>query len=342
MSDHDTPHRTPQDPEEIRRYLLGRLSAEENDALESHLLHDGRLFELAEATEDDLIDRYVRGELPSDDAKRFERRLLPSRRIGERVEVARALAAWVDRERGERPVADRLETGGVVIPLFRRTAHLAWAAALVAAIAAGALAFEVARLHDRLDEAGTPAGVEHARVAEEAPEPVAPEPTPADEPEVTGEEAEAIPAERVEDLERELVAARDRIASLERETEERPATSEAEAGPVESLAIAQVFLALATRGDSDGQTLVLGDSERVEIQLDLDRRRPSSDLRARILRDETVIWDEPGVEVVTEAGQSMARLFLPRESLTAGRYRVELSEPSKEKEALSYPFSVER
>ena len=339
MSDHDTPHRTPQDPERIRRYLLGRLSHEESDALETHLLHDGRLFELAEAIEDDLIDRYVRGELPADDAKRFERHLLPSRRIGERVDVARALAAWVDRERGGRPVADRPETGGVVVPLFRRTARLAWAAALVAAIAAGALAFEVSRLHERLEDAGTPAGVEHAR-GEETSSPIAPVPEPVGEPTSASPGTDA--PQRIEELERELATAQERIASLESEVEQDPAERVAGVGADDTVPTATLFLAAITRGVAGEKSLSLQNAERAEIFIPIGPRQPSGNVRTTVTRDGTVIWDDPDTEVRTEEGHSMARLVLPRQSLSEGRYQVRLTEAGREEQAVSYPFSIER
>lgn len=73
------------------RYLLGDLSEEDQTQLEEQFFLDERKFEELEIAEDELIDRYVRGELSIKDRKSFEQRML-SRRIVERVDVARILA----------------------------------------------------------------------------------------------------------------------------------------------------------------------------------------------------------------------------------------------------------
>lgn len=339
MSEHHTMH----DPQKLDRYLLGRLSEEESDALEADLLRDRRLFDLAEAAEDDLVDRYVRGELPEEDRKRLERHLLPSERIRERIAVARALTAWTD---GARTAARTPPS------VFRRPARLAWAAALIAAIAAGALGFEVIRLHDRLDERTPAVRSVEARVAEdaapdepaEAVEPSADEPAPirAAVDEETPDAAPDAERERIARLERELTTARERIASLE--SDAAPASARGDAADPSTVT---AFLMLVTRGVDDEERIDLGAAERAEILLEIGRRRPSGKVLATVTRGGEVIWRETGVEVVSEAGESMARLHLPREVLLGGRHRVELIEVSGEgggedRTLGTYSFSVTR
>lgn len=332
MSEHDTKH----DPRKLDDYLLGRLPGGESDALEAELLHDRRLFDLAEAAEADLLDRYVRGELATDDRKRFERHLLPSDRIRERVATARALQSWTDRQRPRRIAAGE-----------RRVTRLAWAAALIAAIAAGALGFEVTRLHDRLDDLAPAAGAVAVHVAEDEPvsdtEPLPTEPAAPFAP-AADERTAAADAhrERVEQLEQELSAARERIAALE-SNEAESASPPAERSIGTDVATASVFLTLVTRGVETEKPLELGEARYAEIQLELGRKRPSGKVRARIIRDDVTIWDERGVEVVTEAGESMARLLLPSESLIDGRYRIHLTDETNGGTQLaSYDFSVAR
>ena len=72
------------------RYLLGTLSEEEKTRLEEEYFLDDEEFEQLEIAEDELIDRYVRTELSTEDTHRFEK-LLISPRLSERVEVARIL-----------------------------------------------------------------------------------------------------------------------------------------------------------------------------------------------------------------------------------------------------------
>ena len=341
MSDQDT---NPPNPpvEDLDRYLLGRLSDAESDALEGRLLHDARFFEEAEMAEDDLVDRYDRGELSAEDRKRFERHLLPAPRIRDRVRVARAL----------RDVSQRRIPAPVHVPV-RRTVRWAWAAALVAALTAGALGFEVVRLHDRLDDATTEARIaqvpERAQapqgaygdVEDEAPlpfdEPAAPRPAePHDEePPSRGETDAEAAGERIASLEQELNAARETIASLSEESSE-PSVAD-------SASNALLFLGLATRSTGDENVLEMGDAAFAEIQVDLGRRRPSGTIRAAVTRDGVPVW-ESDAEVVTADGESMARLSIPRESLATGDYRVTLFQLAngENEEFMAHSFSVTR
>ena len=76
-------------------FLLGDLSAKEQVRIEDRALTDPTYLAEIEAAEADLIDAYVRGELPPDWLPGFERRFLrsPSRRS--KVEFAKALARIV-------------------------------------------------------------------------------------------------------------------------------------------------------------------------------------------------------------------------------------------------------
>lgn len=73
------------------QYLLGNLSEEDRNRLEERYFLDDAAFEELELAEDELIDRYVRSELSSQEENQFEK-LLESPRLAERVEVARLLA----------------------------------------------------------------------------------------------------------------------------------------------------------------------------------------------------------------------------------------------------------
>src|SRR5215475_445410 len=75
----------------IVRYLLGRLTEDEQTDFEEQLLESEALFEALEEAESELIDEYVGDALLADDRRRFELYFLtqPERRA--RVEFARAL-----------------------------------------------------------------------------------------------------------------------------------------------------------------------------------------------------------------------------------------------------------
>jgi len=75
------------------RYLLGTLSNEERERFEERYFSDDAEFEEIEIVEEELIDRYVRGELAASDAAQFEQTLARSARLRERVEFAKLFAA---------------------------------------------------------------------------------------------------------------------------------------------------------------------------------------------------------------------------------------------------------
>jgi hypothetical protein len=77
------------DDRQLSDYLLGRLRPEEESAVEERYLADAAFHDQLRAVERDLIDQYVRGELP--DAEAFSQRCLSSPARQARVEFARAL-----------------------------------------------------------------------------------------------------------------------------------------------------------------------------------------------------------------------------------------------------------
>lgn len=306
-----------QETSTISRYLLGELAPAEMETLERRLLTEPGLFELAESVEDDVVDRYVQGEMSREEERRFERRLLPSRRIQERVAFARALAF---RRRAERGATARSEAGTARgIPLLLSSARLAWAATLIAALAAGALAFQVAELRqDRAElqrnHAAAMAQLEEERQAEVAAAPI----------EKRGGEGEA--ADR---LAEELSAARERIAELE-DAREAAAAERRARGPRkirDDAATVSLFLSLATRAADEPATLRLGDlgeEKDLELHLDLAGLRPEQPLVGTVFRGPEPVYRVSPVPVESWEGESMARLVLPRESLLEGRYRIDL------------------
>lgn len=81
------------DDELVRRYLLGGLPGDEQEALEQRLLREDDLFELAEAMEAEVLEDYARGELTSEQKERVERYLATSPEGRLRLAVVRGLAA---------------------------------------------------------------------------------------------------------------------------------------------------------------------------------------------------------------------------------------------------------
>lgn len=78
------------DEQQLIRYLLGELPPEAQERLEEQLFADPELADRIDAVETDLVDDYVRQELPEDLRRRFESGYLASRARQDRVRRARA------------------------------------------------------------------------------------------------------------------------------------------------------------------------------------------------------------------------------------------------------------
>jgi len=96
----------------IRRYLLGELAEADQAALEQELLIDRSKFEQVWAVENELVDSYVRGEMSRADRKRFESHYMASPLHRERVAIAESFLTDIDQAVGER--VDVREKGSVV------------------------------------------------------------------------------------------------------------------------------------------------------------------------------------------------------------------------------------
>ncbi|PYS69200.1 MAG: hypothetical protein DMF69_17730, partial [Acidobacteria bacterium] len=75
------------------RYLLGELSEQEKASLEERFFSDDQEFEELEVAETELIDQYLADELSPGDRTLFEKRLVTSPRLVERVRISRILAS---------------------------------------------------------------------------------------------------------------------------------------------------------------------------------------------------------------------------------------------------------
>jgi hypothetical protein len=88
---------TREEDKRITRYLLGRLTEDEQTALEQEYFADPEKFEEIWAAENELVDAYVRGRLSREERDLFERHYMQSPKHRERVAVARKLVEAADR-----------------------------------------------------------------------------------------------------------------------------------------------------------------------------------------------------------------------------------------------------
>jgi hypothetical protein len=101
----------------IRRYLLGELTGADQTAFEQELLRDRGKFDRVWAVENEMVDSYVRGEMSRADRKRFEAHYLASPLHRERVAIAEAFLTIIDEAPGETVEAREKEPG---VPWRRR------------------------------------------------------------------------------------------------------------------------------------------------------------------------------------------------------------------------------
>jgi hypothetical protein len=101
----------------IRRYLLGELAEADQAALEQELLIDRGKFEQVWAVENEVVDSYVRGEMSRADRKRFEVHYLASPLHRERVAIAESFLTDIDHAVGE---TVELRAKEPVVPWRRR------------------------------------------------------------------------------------------------------------------------------------------------------------------------------------------------------------------------------
>jgi hypothetical protein len=151
----------------IRRYLLGDLPEAERLALEQKFFADDETFEQVWATENNLIDRYVRGRLTAVEKDLFEKNYLASPVHRQRLAFAQTLVQAVDS-----PVQKQVAPSKSQQPLswwaagsrwFRgNTMQLGMAAMVLLLIVGGIWLFtERARLRDQMNQ------LENAKVSEQ-------------------------------------------------------------------------------------------------------------------------------------------------------------------------------
>ena len=129
----------------IAQYLLGELLEEQQVEIEDRAFSDREFMASITAVENDLIDEYVREEMPATDRRRFEARFLNSESRRKRVEFAKGLAHLLSEtrvtERDTRTVSGRRAWGDALAAIFQRlnpAGRIALATAALLVIVGGA------------------------------------------------------------------------------------------------------------------------------------------------------------------------------------------------------------
>lgn len=157
--------------EEMKRFLFHEMSESERTVMEERFFTDNELFYELVETENDLVDRYARGELGGADLARFEASLKKSPERREKLANAAALKKFVAEEKQTASVfvakAETATFGQKIAEFFNFRANafqLASAALVFLLVAAtGFLLFERAKTNRELADLR---GAQNGRVAE--------------------------------------------------------------------------------------------------------------------------------------------------------------------------------
>jgi hypothetical protein len=143
------------DETRLKHYLLDQLGVDERAGLERAYFEDDEKFGALLAVEDDLVNGYVRSQLPEGERLLFERTILATAAGRERVRMARALGGAVARlDADGRDAPARRATGSLRSWFSTGGIGFRWAAAAAALLvvsAGGWSLFEIARLRDRIN-----------------------------------------------------------------------------------------------------------------------------------------------------------------------------------------------
>ena len=141
------------------KYLLGNLSEEEQVRIEDRAFADADYRVVLEATEADLIDAYVRGELSASERRAFEQRFLVSPQRRKKVTFARDLfRVTAEAKAVESLSPTRLSAWQALVRLFRgwnpALQFAAGLAAVIFVVGASWLTVENSAMRSRVAAAG--------------------------------------------------------------------------------------------------------------------------------------------------------------------------------------------
>ncbi|HWM93800.1 MAG TPA: hypothetical protein VN493_23780 [Thermoanaerobaculia bacterium] len=283
------------DDELLRRYLLGELSEEDVNRLEARLIQDDELFEEAEALEADLLDDHAQGLLSAPQRARIERHLASSFQTRSQLALARGLGA-VARERQP---GRTILTGPWGRKDLSRPSVRALAAAAMLAIAIGStwIATQVIQQPEEQIAGETPAP------------PIPPSSAP----------APTLPAETPEPV---LITEE----TAEQVAEEEPSPAPALPSPV-TYAFQLAMTALRGAEDEVAELRIPPGTGRVDLQLPLnseDEGYPSFQvvLRDAATGEELVRLDD--LQPTRTGGSATLVVPVDAKKLRAGRYSVEV------------------
>jgi len=303
----------------LSRYLLDDCSDEERRQVEEQFFASDDAFARLCELEEDILDRYRRGELTSEERVRFERTYESSPRR-DRVLFSRALETLMSRADSRsalrKPAADDSRPRGIRswLHLESPVARFALATAAVVLIAAAAaLGLQNRRLQSSL----TTARAEAERLRLE----------------------QAAGRQRLHELERQTTDLTTRL------TRERAGAGNAVSGaPPAPLALSFVLSPGLLRGaDGPKRLIVTPAASELRLQLDLESGVSGTSFKAELRTAAgDIVWSQDSLRTRPIDGGAAVSLALPAALLRAGDYEIELRERGRPEDAVLYYFSVVR
>lgn len=297
--------------EQVKQYLLGTLSAEEKLRFEEKYFDDDKLFEEIEIVEDDLIDAYVREELPPHDRERFKEVVTASPRLTNRVDFARILAKSTSSPQPatvavpvqvERDVVRDNESFWQRLFNPNRGGWAMAACTLLLLVGGGLLLFEWMRLRAesrRLDSARTELEQREKALASEL-------------------------NQRNSELTARLEETQAENARLQKELENSP--KENQNATPKNLAVA-FFIAPGGLRSGGGENRVVVSAKVPEVRLNLGLESndyPSYNATIKTVDDKT-LWSRNGLKAQTGRSGNVVELKVPTSQLPNGTHIVELN-----------------
>jgi len=103
----------------LNSYFLGDLSKEEEIRLEEEFFADDEKYLQFEATQNDLIDAYIKKQLSLEEQKKFEKYLKASPGLRKRVEIAQALALHIAKITDSKTESKEIESPNLSISWWK-------------------------------------------------------------------------------------------------------------------------------------------------------------------------------------------------------------------------------
>jgi hypothetical protein len=123
------------DEKDLRKYLLGDMPPEKQEEIELWLMSDEKAYDFLVASEDDLVDDFLAGNLKPREIERFERHFLTTPERQHKLQFGRVLKQFIERTNpGTLPLPKPAPFWQAAVELFRYRPARGYAFAIVAAV----------------------------------------------------------------------------------------------------------------------------------------------------------------------------------------------------------------